>query len=133
VVGIRPERYSYEMVKETGDFVLNIPSTSEFETAKFVGTKSGRDYDKFEACNLTIVPSSKVKSPMIGECPMNIECKVREIHSLGAHDLFVAEVVEVHLDKSVLDDSGRFDPSKIELFTYLPLSGQYWALGERLA
>lgn len=120
------------MVKETGDFVLNIPSTNEFDAAKFAGTKSGRGHDKFEACNLTPIPSSKVKSPMIEECPINVECKVIEIRPLGAHDLFIAEVVEVHLDNRVLDDGARFDPSKIELFTYLPLSGQYWSLGERL-
>ncbi|NHI83131.1 MAG: flavin reductase family protein [Candidatus Thorarchaeota archaeon] len=133
VVGIRPERHSHDMVREAGDFVLNIPSTKELEACKFAGTKSGREYDKFETCNLTPIPSSKVKSPMIEECPINVECKVRHVQNLGAHDLFIAEVVAVHLDKSILDTRESFDPSKMDLLTYLPLSGQYWSLGERLS
>ncbi|MHA2323748.1 MAG: flavin reductase family protein [Candidatus Thorarchaeota archaeon] len=125
VAGIRPQRHSYEMVKNAGDFVLNIPSIDQIDAAEFAGTKSGRDFDKFKECNLTPVPATKVQSPMIEECPINIECKVTKIDSPGVHDVFTAEVVAVHVDESVLDEDGRFIPSKAALFTYLPLNGEY--------
>lgn len=132
VAGIRPERHSYNLVKESGEFVLNIPSTDQFEGTEFAGTKSGRDYDKFSEGGFTPIPATKVDAPMIKECPINIECKTTQIIPLGAHDLFVAEVVAVHIDESALNEKGRFDPSKTTLFTYLPLNGQYWTLGKRI-
>ncbi|MHA2377923.1 MAG: flavin reductase family protein [Candidatus Thorarchaeota archaeon] len=132
VVGVRPQRHSYKLMKDTGDFVLNVPSTELLEATEFSGTKSGRDFDKFAECGLTQVPGTKVKSPMIKECPINIECKVVKVDTLGVHDLFTAEVVAVHIDESVLNEKGRFDASKMNLFTYLPLTGQYWSLGEQL-
>jgi flavin reductase (DIM6/NTAB) family NADH-FMN oxidoreductase RutF len=132
VAGIRPERHSYNLVKESGEFVLNIPSTDQFEGTEFAGTKSGRDYDKFSEGGFTPIPATKVDAPMIKECPINIECKTTQIIPLGAHDLFVAEVVAVHIDESTLNEKGRFDPSKATLFTYLPLNGQYWTLGNRI-
>ena len=132
VAGIRPERHSYNLVKESGEFVLNIPSTDQFEGTEFAGTKSGRDYDKFSECGFTPIPATKVDVPMIKECPINIECKTAQIIPLGAHDLFVAEVVAVHIDESTLNEKGSFDPSKTTLFTYLPLNGQYWTLGKRI-
>ena len=132
VAGIRPERHSYEMVKEANEFVLNIPSTGQLEGTEFAGTKSGKDYDKFIECGFTSEPASKINAPMIKECPINIECKTKQIVPLGAHHLFIAEVVAVHIDETALDEKGRFDPSKVPLFTYLPLNGQYWTLGEQL-
>ncbi|MHA2063348.1 MAG: flavin reductase family protein [Candidatus Thorarchaeota archaeon] len=132
VAGIRPQRHSYEMVKNAGDFVLNIPSIDQIDAAEFAGTKSGRDFDKFKECSLTPVPATKVKSPMIGECPINIECIITRVDSPGVHDMFTAEVVAVHVDESVLDDEGRFIPSKANLFTYLPLNGEYWSISERV-
>ena len=132
VVGIRPERYSYDMVKEAGEFVLNIPSADLLEESIFAGTKSGRDHDKFSESGLTATKASKIDAPMIDECPINIECKTKQVISLGAHDLFIAEVLAVHIDESVLDERGRFDASKTTLFTYLPLSAEYWSLGEKL-
>jgi flavin reductase (DIM6/NTAB) family NADH-FMN oxidoreductase RutF len=132
VVGIRPERYSYDMVKDAGEFVLNIPSRDLLNASVFAGTKSGRDHDKFAECSLTPIPASKVKASMIKECPINIECKTKQILSLGAHDLFIAEVLSVHIDEEALNEKGRFDASKAPLFTYLPLNGQYWSLGEKI-
>jgi flavin reductase (DIM6/NTAB) family NADH-FMN oxidoreductase RutF len=132
VVGIRPERHSYDMVKEAGEFVLNIPSSDLIEGTVFAGTKSGKNYDKFTECKFTAEPASRIKAPMIKECPINIECKTREIIPLGVHDLFIAEVLAVHIDEKNLGENGRFDPSTTELFTYLPLNGQYWALGKKL-
>ncbi len=132
VVGIRPQRHSYELVKEAKEFVLNIPTTDYLEATEFAGTKSGRDFDKFAECGLTPVPASIVRSPMIEECPINIECKVTKVESIGVHDLFTAEVVAVHLDETVLGENDRFDPAKAKLFTYMSMSGQYWSLGERI-
>lgn len=133
VIGIRPERHSYNMVKDAGEFVLNIPTTDLLEASIFAGTKSGRDHDKFAECNLTPIPASKVKAAMIKECPINVECKTKQVLSLGVHDLFIAEVVSVHIDEEVLNEKGRFDASKARLFTYLPLNGQYWSLGENIS
>ncbi len=132
VAGIRPERHSYEMVKEAKEFVLNIPSTDQFEGTEFAGTKSGRNYDKFTECGFTPEPASKINAPMIKECPINIECKTTQVIPLGAHHLFIAEIVAVHIDESALDEKGRFDPSKVPLFTYIPLNGQYWTLGKQI-
>ncbi|MFX1484440.1 MAG: flavin reductase family protein [Promethearchaeota archaeon] len=132
IAGIRPERHSYELIKRAKEFVLNIPSTKQFKGTEFAGTKSGREYDKFKECGFTPEPASKVNAPIIKECPINIECKTTQVIPLGAHHLFIAEVVAVHIDEGVLDERGRFDPTKTTLFTYLPLNGQYWALGEHL-
>ncbi|RDE13328.1 MAG: flavin reductase family protein [Candidatus Thorarchaeota archaeon] len=132
VVGIRPRRYSHGLVKEAGDFVVNIPSADLLEATKLCGTKSGRDMDKFAVSHLTAEPSTKVTSPMIKECPINIECKTKQVITLGSHDLFIAEVVAVHIDESVLDEKGNFDAAKAKLFAFLPLTGDYWALGEAL-
>ncbi|MFW9925998.1 MAG: flavin reductase family protein [Candidatus Thorarchaeota archaeon] len=132
VAGIRPERHSYEMVKEAKEFVLNIPSTDQFEGTEFAGTKSGRNYDKFTECGFTPEPASKINAPMIKECPINIECKTTQVIPLGAHHLFIAEIVAVHIDESALDEKGRFDLSKVPLFTYIPLNGQYWTLGKQI-
>jgi flavin reductase (DIM6/NTAB) family NADH-FMN oxidoreductase RutF len=131
-VGIRPNRYSHKMVQEAGDFVLNMPSAKQIEATVFSGTKSGREFDKFAECGFTAVKASKVTSPMIEECPINIECKTTQTVGLGSHDLFIAEVVAVHIDESVLGEKGRLDPSKARFFTYLPLIGKYWALGNQL-
>ena len=132
VAGIRPERYSYSLVKNTGEFVLNIPSVEQIEGTDLAGTKSGRDLDKFAECGFTPEPATKVKAPLIKECPINIECKVTQIIPLGTHDLFVAEVVAVHIEESTLDEKKQFDASKTSLFTYLPLNGQYWSLGKQI-
>lgn len=132
VAGIRPERHSYNLVKAAGEFVLNIPSTKQFEGVEFAGTKSGREYDKFAEAGFTSEPAAKINAPMIKECPINIECKTTQIIPLGAHDLFVAEIVAIHVDESLLDEKGRFDASKTTLFTYIPLNGQYWTLGNKI-
>ncbi|MFW9918056.1 MAG: flavin reductase family protein [Candidatus Thorarchaeota archaeon] len=131
-VGIRPNRHSYDLVKDAGEFVLNVPGKGQFDAAVFCGSKSGKDFDKFEECGLTAVPASKVDAPMIGECPISLECKTTQIVNVGVHDLFIAEVVAVHIDESVLDENDRFDASKADLFVYLPLNAQYWSVGDKI-
>lgn len=132
-VGIRAERHSHGLVKSAGEFVLNVPGKSQYDAAVFCGSKSGKDFDKFEECGLTAIQASKIDAPMIKECPINLECKTTQIVNVGVHDLFIAEVVAVHIDESVLDENDRFDADKADLFVYLPLNAQYWALGDRMS
>ncbi len=129
-IGVRPNRHSHKLLLDAGEFVLNVPQRSMMNAVVFCGTKSGRDYDKFSECHLTATEAIHVGSPMIQECPINIECKTRQVVSLGAHDLFIAEVLGVHVDESILGEDGRVDLSRLEAITHIPLSGQYWSLGD---
>jgi flavin reductase (DIM6/NTAB) family NADH-FMN oxidoreductase RutF len=127
-VSIRPSRHSHEIISATKDFVINIPSEDILKEADLCGIVSGRDKDKFSLCKFTKVPASKISSPMIEECPVNIECKVRNIIPLGAHDMFIGEVVAFHADNSVLGKDGHIDYRKAKPFVYN--QGEYWNLGK---
>ena len=98
-ISVRPERYSYPILKETGEFVINLTTKELAFATDYCGVKSGRDVDKFKEMGLTPIPASEVKAPMIKESPVNIECKVRQILPLGSHDMFLADVVAVHADE----------------------------------
>lgn len=97
-ISVRKERYSYSILKETGEFVINLVTKELVFATDFCGVRSGRDTDKFQAMHLTPEPSLKVKAPSIAESPVNIECKVKDILPLGSHDMFLAEVVSVQVD-----------------------------------
>ena len=99
-ISVRPERYSYPILKETGEFVINLTTKELAFATDYCGVKSGRDVDKFKEMGLTPIPASEVKAPMIKESPVNIECKVRQILPLGSHDMFLADVVAVHADEN---------------------------------
>lgn len=99
-ISVRPERYSYHMIKETGEFVINLTTKELAFATDYCGVKSGRDVDKFAAMQLTPVRGEKVKAPLIAESPVNLECKVTEVKHLGTHDMFMAEVVCVHADEN---------------------------------
>lgn len=129
-VSIRPSRYSNSIIREFKEFVVNIPTQNLLKEADICGTVSGRDKDKFGLCNFTKADPSIVKSPMIKECPSNIECKLIKTLSLGAHDMFMGEVVKVHRDTSVLDKEGNMDYSKAAGIVYN--QGEYWSLGKRI-
>ncbi len=107
-ISVRPERYSYDVIKKTGEFVINLTTEELAYATDYCGVKSGRDVDKFEEMKLTPVAGSVVKAPLISECPVNIECKVTEIKELGSHDMFMAEVVAVHVDADLIDDKEKF-------------------------
>lgn len=131
--GVRPERHSYNLLKETDDFVINIPTTDQLRATVFCGTKSGRDFNKWEACNLSPVSSTKVKSPIIAECPINIECKTLQIIELGSHHLFIGEILAVHIQEELIDENGRLNLAEANLFTYNPIAGgEYWNLNGKL-
>jgi flavin reductase (DIM6/NTAB) family NADH-FMN oxidoreductase RutF len=131
-IGVRPERYSYALLQRTGDFVINIPSAEHLNAVVLCGTQSGKTIDKFKATGFTPQPSTKINSPLIEECPLNIECKTWNVFELGSHHLFIGDVMNAHIDEKVLTVEGKVDLSKMNLFTYNPLVGQYWSLGQKL-
>lgn len=129
-ISVRPERYSYSIIKETGEFVINLTTRKLTRAADFCGVHSGKDTDKFEACFLTALPASKLKTVVIAESPVNIECKVKQIFELGSHHMFVAEVEAVDVDPQFIDEGGRLDLKRADLAVYS--HGEYFALGDRL-
>jgi len=129
-ISIRPSRYSYGLVKATGEFVVNVPASSQARLVDLCGVKSGREVDKFALCNFTAAPASKVKPPLVAECPVNLECKVRHSYMLGTHELFLGEVVAVQVSSSVLDDKGTIDWDKVNPLGFC--AGEYRATGELL-
>ena len=129
-ISVRPERHSYNMIKETGEFVINLTTKDLVYATDYCGVRSGRDVDKFAELGLTKEQASKVDVAMIGESPVNIECKVVKIDELGSHHMFVAEVVAVHADKKYMDEKGKFDLSKSDPIVYS--HGEYYSMGEKL-
>ena len=108
-ISVRPERYSYHMIKETGEFVINLTTEKLAKATDFCGVRSGRDVDKFKETGLTREKADIVSAPMIQESPVSIECKVKEIKELGSHHMFLADVVAVHADEHYMDENNRFD------------------------
>ncbi len=129
-VSVRPERYSYPILKETGEFVINLTTRDLVFATDYCGVKSGRDVDKFRELKLTPVPGEKVKAPLIAESPVNLECKVTEVISLGSHDMFLAEVVAVHADNKYMDEKGKFHLEQAEPIVYS--HGAYLETGKTL-
>lgn len=129
-ISVRPERHSYNMIKETGEFAINLTTKELTYATDYCGVRSGRDVDKFKELNLTKEEASKVNVPLIKESPVNIECRVVKIEELGSHHMFIAEVVAVHADKQYMDEKGKFDLSKSEPIVYA--HGEYYSMGEKL-
>ncbi len=129
-ISIRPERYSYDIIKKSGEFVINLTTEELAKKTDFAGVKSGKDIDKFKILNLTKEKANEVKCPLIKESPVNIECKVTEIKELGSHHMFIAKVLCVDVDEKYLDKSGKFDLEKCNLMSYS--HGEYYKLGKNL-
>lgn len=129
-ISVRPSRYSYEMMKETGEFVINLTTEELAFATDFCGVRSGRDVDKFQEMHLTKEKAQFVKAPMIGEAPVCIECKVREIKELGSHHMFLADVLAVHADEKYMDEKGKFHLNLSKLLVYS--HGKYLATGKCL-
>jgi len=129
-IGVRPSRYSHGLIEEVGEFVLNLPDAGQVRWVDYCGVVSGRDEDKWAACGFTPAPAAEVQVPLIAECPVNIECRVQQVLSLGSHDLFIGEVVAVQVDEAVLDERGHLDFARARPFAYL--DGEYRQVGERL-
>ncbi|MCD8118106.1 MAG: flavin reductase family protein [Lachnospiraceae bacterium] len=129
-VSVRPERYSHDIIKETGEFVINLTTKDTVFATDYCGVKSGRDVDKFEAMHLTPCPSVAVSCPGIAESPVCLECRVTQVIPLGSHDMFLAEIVQVTVDERYLDENGKFHLNDLGLVAYS--HGEYFLLGEKL-
>ena len=129
-ISIRPERYSYHMIRETGEFVINLTTEELAFATDYCGVKSGRDVDKFKETGLTREKAEKVKAPMIAEAPVSIECKVKEIRELGSHHMFIAQVAAVHADEKYMDEKNRFDLNRARPIVYS--HGEYLGTGKKL-
>lgn len=129
-ISVRPERYSHEIISETGEFVVNLVTKDITFATDYCGVKSGRDVDKFKEMGLTAIPSEKIQAPAIAESPVNLECKVKDVIKLGSHDMFIAEVVNVVVDDKYLDEKGRFNLNSADLIAYS--HGEYFELGEKV-
>lgn len=127
-IAVRPGRYSHPMIKETREFVVNLPRASQAKAVDVCGTVSGRSGDKFTAAGVTAEPAAHVKAPLIKEFPVNIECRVREVLSLGTHDVFLGEILCVHADEEVLDEGGNLAAEKLDPLAFV--NGEYYALGK---
>lgn len=126
-IAIHKQRYSHSLISATREYVVNCPTAAMVEIVDKVGSVSGRSVDKFAEFNLTPVPADVVKPPLIEECPMNIECRVIGIQEIGDHDLFLGEVVAVHIIEQALDAQERVVVEKLSPFCYL--HSEYWSLG----
>ncbi len=129
-VSIRPERYSYEIIKKNREFVINLTTEQLAYATDWCGVKSGIKEDKFKKMNLTKEKASIVKCPMIKESPVSIECKVKEIKKMGTHDMFIADVVAINADEKYINEKGAFDISKCKLISYA--NGGYYTLGKKV-
>lgn len=129
-ISIRKERHSYQLIKDTGEFVINLTTKKLVKATDFCGVKSGRDYNKFETLGLTAVQGTYIKAPMIDESPVSIECQVTQIIELGSHDMFLAKVLGVTVDGTLIDETGKFRLDQAEPISYA--HGAYYALGEQL-
>ncbi len=129
-VSIRPNRYSYGIIKESGEFVINLTTAEMVRITDFCGVKSGKDTDKITKCGLHTEPALKVSAPIISESPLSLECRVAEVRPLGSHDMFIAEIVSVSADSRYVDAAGRIALDKAGLMAYS--HGEYFALGRKL-
>lgn len=130
-VSVRPERYSHHMIKETGEFVVNLTTEDLVRATDYCGVRSGKDVDKWKEAGLTRGRADKLSyAPIIEECPVNLECKVTEVKKLGSHDMFLAEVVAVQIDDKYMNEKGKFCLNETGLMAYS--HGEYIGLGEKL-
>lgn len=129
-VSVRPSRYSYEILKRGGEFVINLATASMAREVDYIGIYTGKKVDKFKKCNLTLTKSEKVTPPTIVECPIAIECRVTEVIPMGSHDVFLADIVGFTADEGIIDEGGRLDFAKADLLAYS--HGEYFSLGEKL-
>lgn len=129
-ISVRPERYSHQMIEETGEFVINLTTRKLAFATDYCGVKSGRYTDKIKDMHLTLIPGEKVRAPLLEESPVNIECRVKQTLRLGTHDMYVARVEAVHAEEAYMDERGRFMLDKTEPIAYS--HGSYFTLGRKV-
>jgi flavin reductase (DIM6/NTAB) family NADH-FMN oxidoreductase RutF len=128
-VAIRPERLSYEYIKESGDFVVNLPNSRMVKEVDYCGVRSGKQIDKIKEMNFDIEDSKDVTAPLISQCSISLECKVKSITPLGTHDLFLAEIVNTHVDNNLIDTNGKIHFENADLITYS--HGEYFSVNSK--
>ena len=129
-ISVRPERHSYNIIKGTGEFVINLTTRDLAYATDWCGVRSGSKYDKFKEMKLTKQKANLVKCPLIEEAPVSIECKVKEIRELGTHHMFIADVLAIDADEKYMDEKGGFDISKCDLIAYA--NGGYYGLDKKI-
>ena len=129
-ISVRPSRYSYNIIKERREFVINLTNEKLVKATDWCGVKSGEKVDKFKEMNLHKQEAKFVSCPLIKESPVSVECKVKEIKKLGSHDMFIAEVLSIDADETYIDSNGAFDISKCNLIAYS--NGHYYSLGKKI-
>ena len=130
-ISVRPERHSYEIIKRTGEFVINLTTASLARATDWCGVRSGRDYDKFSEMGLTAEAAAVVKAPIVAESPVSIECRVKQIVPLGSHDMFIADVVNVLVDEGYINpETGKLELERADMIAYS--HGEYFRLGKAI-
>ena len=129
-ISVRPERYSYNLIKENGEFVINLTNEELAYATDWCGVRSGEKYDKFKEMKLTKEKAQNVKCPIIKESPVAIECRVKEIKELGSHHMFIADILSIDADKKYIDENGAFDITKCDLISYS--NGKYFTCGKKI-
>lgn len=130
-ISVRPERHSYEIIKRTGEFVINLTTASLARATDWCGVRSGRDYDKFSEMGLTAEAAVVVKAPIVAESPVSIECRVKQIVPLGSHDMFIADVVNVLVDEEYINpETGKLELERADMIAYS--HGEYFRLGKAI-
>lgn len=129
-ISVRPTRHSYGIIKESGEFVINLTTSKLVRETDFCGVKSGKDTDKLSKCRLHLEPASAVSAPLITESPLSLECRVVEIKPLGSHDMFIAEIVAVDADEQYIDSKGKINLQQSGIMAYS--HGEYFSLGRKL-
>lgn len=129
-ISIRPNRYSYDIIKNTGEFAINLTTKNLAKATDWCGCRSGAKYDKFKEMTLTKEKANFIKCPLIKESPVSIECKLKEIQKLGTHHMFIANVLSIDADEKFIDKNGSFDISKCDLISYQ--NGGYYTQGEKI-
>ena len=129
-ISVRPERYSHDIIKKSGEFVINLTTSAMCRETDLCGVKSGKDTDKFVLCGLHTAPAQKVAAPIIEECPISIECRVTEEKLLGSHTMFLAEIIGIDADEKYIDSKGKLNLQQCGLMAFA--HGEYFALGRKL-
>lgn len=129
-ISVRPERYSYDLIRESGEFVINLPTEKLVRSIDYCGVRSGRSEDKIAACGLHLAPGETVQAPLILESPVHLECSVTEIKELGSHHMFLAKINAVRVDDSVVDEKGKLRMDQCHLAAYI--HGNYYSIGKEL-
>ncbi len=128
-ISVRPTRHSYKLIEETGEFVINLPTSAMAKTVDFCGMKSGAKVDKIAKCSLELAEGSAVSAPVLAQCPVSLECRVTQKQALGSHTMFLAEIVAVQVEERFVDSKGKLNLQQAGLLAYA--HGEYFALGRK--